>query len=96
MPFHALVTTGQRQQKENFLLYKTEVRLKEGPANSTSVGHRMRAIISEFNGIRFQLVHELKDRNLCKNSLCKIESLVVVINSIHDVIFNSGSLLRPT
>lgn len=51
MPFHALITTGQRQQKENFLLYKTEVKLKEGPTNSTSVGLRMRAIINGFNGI---------------------------------------------
>lgn len=33
MPFHALITTGQRQEKENFLLYKTEGKLKEGPTN---------------------------------------------------------------
>jgi len=50
MPFHALIATGQRQEKENFILYKTEVKLKEGPTNSTSVGLRMRAIINEFNG----------------------------------------------
>lgn len=63
-----------KQQKYNLLLYKNEVRLKEGPVNSTSVGLRRRAIISEFNGIYFQIIQELNDRNLHKNSVCKTES----------------------
>lgn len=36
------------------------------------------------------------DRNLHESSVCKTESLIVVINSIHDFIFNSGSLFRTT
>ena len=45
-PFHALITTGQRQEKQDFLLYRTEAMLQESP-----VGLRPRAIVSECNGI---------------------------------------------